>query len=52
MANNEHKEKIPPGWTYNPSTWGERLPIVALGAFGFLVAGYMSLYPGVSPHDS
>jgi hypothetical protein len=29
----------PPGWDYNPSTWKQRLPIVAiaLAAFGIAV---------------
>lgn len=34
----------PPGWDYNPSTWGERLPLVALALLGFAVAGYLALY--------
>jgi hypothetical protein len=35
---------IPPGWDYNPSTWPQRLPIVALAMVGFVIAGYLSLY--------
>jgi hypothetical protein len=27
----------PPGWDYNSSDWSQRLPIVALGAFGYLL---------------
>jgi uncharacterized membrane protein len=34
----------PPGWTYNPSSWPQRLPIVALALVGFAVATYLSLY--------
>ena len=34
----------PPGWTYNPSSWVQRLPIVALGFFGFLIARYLAAY--------
>lgn len=34
----------PPGWTVNPSTWGQRLPIVAVAVVGFLIAGYLSLF--------
>ncbi len=34
----------PPGWSYNPSTWGQRLPIVGLALVGFLIAGYLALY--------
>jgi hypothetical protein len=34
----------PPGWTYNPAAWGQRLPIAAAAAVGFLIAGYLWLY--------
>lgn len=41
---------IPPGWSYNPSTWGQRLPLVGLALLGFLIAGYLALYQwGVFP---
>ena len=33
----------PPGWTYNPSTWSERLPLIGLAVLGFAVAGYLAL---------
>ncbi len=35
---------VPPGWSYNPSTWLQRLPIVALGLVGFLIARYLAAY--------
>jgi uncharacterized membrane protein len=35
---------IPPGWTYCPSTWAQRLPIIAMGAVGFLIARYLAAY--------
>jgi uncharacterized membrane protein len=35
---------IPAGWDYNPSTWEQRLPIVALAAVGTLVAGYLAAF--------
>ncbi len=35
---------LPPGWTYSPSTYLQRLPIIALGAFGFLVARTLAAY--------
>lgn len=35
---------IPPGWAYNPSTWGQRLPIAAAAMVGFAIATYLSLY--------
>jgi hypothetical protein len=34
----------PPGWSYNPSSWGERLPLVGLALGGFGVALYLALY--------
>jgi uncharacterized membrane protein len=35
---------LPPGWTYNPSSWKERGWIIAVGVVGFLLAGYLALY--------
>ena len=35
---------IPSAWDYNPSTWGERIPLVIIGFVGFCVAMYLSLY--------
>ncbi len=37
-------ELIPPGWSYNPASWAQRLPIVGLALLGFAIAGYLSLY--------
>jgi uncharacterized membrane protein len=34
----------PPGWTLDPSSWSQRLPLVALALLGFVVAGYLALY--------
>jgi hypothetical protein len=34
----------PPGWSYNPASWSQRLPIVGAAAIGFLIAGYLALY--------
>jgi uncharacterized membrane protein len=34
----------PPGWDYNPASWEQRLPIVALAVIGFLIALYLTLY--------
>jgi uncharacterized membrane protein len=38
------KENIPPGWSYNPASWRQRLPIVILAFIGFGIAAYLSLY--------
>ena len=35
---------VPPGWDYSPSTWAQRLPIIALGAVGFFIARYLAAY--------
>ncbi|HEX8009887.1 MAG TPA: Cu(I)-responsive transcriptional regulator [Casimicrobiaceae bacterium] len=34
----------PTGWTYSPSTYLQRLPIVALGAVGFFIARTLAAY--------
>lgn len=35
---------VPPGWTYNPSSWLQRTPVIGLGLIGFLGARYMAAY--------
>jgi uncharacterized membrane protein len=35
---------IPPGWTYNPSSWAQRGPIIALAFLSFLIGRYMAAY--------
>lgn len=34
----------PPGWSYNPSHWPERWPVLGLALLGFTIAGYLALY--------
>jgi uncharacterized membrane protein len=34
----------PPGWTYNPSSWAERLWIAAVAVLGLLISGYLAIY--------
>ena len=34
----------PPGWDYNPSSWRQRIPIIALAVAGTLIAGYLTLF--------
>ncbi|HEX2030493.1 MAG TPA: vitamin K epoxide reductase family protein [Actinomycetota bacterium] len=34
----------PDGWTTNPSSWGQRLPIIGLATAGFVIAGYLALF--------
>ncbi|MBB5984904.1 NAD-dependent epimerase/dehydratase family protein [Sphingobium lignivorans] len=35
---------VPPGWSYNPSTWTQRVPIIVLALVGLLVARYLTAY--------
>jgi uncharacterized membrane protein len=34
----------PPGWSYNPSEWANRAPIIVLAAVATAVAAYMAAY--------
>lgn len=36
--------QIPPGWSYNPSSWSQRWPIIALGLLGFFISRYLAAY--------
>jgi uncharacterized membrane protein len=41
----------PPGWSYDPSSWRERIPILVLALVGFCIASYLALYQlGVLKH--
>ncbi|MFU0505293.1 SPW repeat domain-containing protein [Pseudaminobacter sp. NGMCC 1.201702] len=35
---------MPPGWTYSPSTYLQRIPIIALGAIGFVISRVLAAY--------
>jgi uncharacterized membrane protein len=35
---------VPPGWSYNPSTWMQRAPIILLALVGFLASRYMAAF--------
>ena len=35
---------IPPGWSYNPSSWPQRAPVIALSFVSFLVARHMAAF--------
>ncbi len=35
---------IPPGWSVNPSTWRQRIPIIVLAVFGGAAATWLALY--------
>lgn len=34
----------PPGWVYNPSAWGQRVPICILAFVGFGIATWLTLF--------
>lgn len=35
---------IPPGWSYNPSSWLQRAPIIALAFVGLFISRYLAAY--------
>jgi len=37
-------QRIPSGWTYNPSAWSDRVPLLVLALVGFGIAAYLALY--------
>jgi nucleoside-diphosphate-sugar epimerase len=39
-----HGPIVPPGWSYNPSDWTQRLPIIALALIGLYVSRYLAAY--------
>lgn len=44
MVSKQQSLPKPPGWSNNPSQWGQRLPIVGVALLGFCVATYLALY--------
>lgn len=36
--------EMPPGWTFNPSSWTQRLPIIWLALVGLLISRYLTAY--------
>lgn len=38
------EQVMPPGWTYNPSSWGERLWLILVALLGGILSGYLALY--------
>ncbi len=35
---------VPPGWSYNPSNWTQRLPIIVLALIGLYVSRYLAAH--------
>ena len=44
MAMMQPGPEVPPGWTYNPSTWHQRAPMIVLGFIGWLISRYLAAY--------
>ncbi|HJT20493.1 MAG TPA: vitamin K epoxide reductase family protein [Nitrospira sp.] len=42
--NHSPARATPPGWSYNPSAWNERIWIAGLAVGGLAVSGYLALY--------
>ncbi|MEO8576889.1 MAG: vitamin K epoxide reductase family protein [Gemmatimonadales bacterium] len=40
----EEGPDVPPGWTYNPSSWPQRAPIIALALIGFFLSRQMTAF--------
>jgi energy-converting hydrogenase Eha subunit A len=38
------RPEIPPGWSYNPSAWLQRAPVIALGLLSFFIARYLGAF--------
>ncbi|MEQ5789242.1 NAD-dependent epimerase/dehydratase family protein [Erythrobacter sp. NFXS35] len=36
--------EVPPGWSFNPSSWTQRLPIIALAIVGLLFSRFLAAY--------
>ncbi len=36
--------QVPPGWTYNPSSWLQRAPIIALAIISFFASRYLASF--------
>jgi uncharacterized membrane protein len=36
--------ELPPGWSFNPSSWIQRTPIIVLAWFSFLISRYLTSY--------
>src|SRR5437773_2749346 len=44
MAMMKPGPEIPSGWTYNPSTWQQRAPMIVLAFVGWLLSRYLAAY--------
>ena len=44
MAGMMGKPDVPPGWSYTPASWLQRMPIAVLALIGFLIARILGAY--------
>lgn len=42
MAMMKPGPEVPPGWTYNPSSWHQRAPLIAFALVGWLISRYLA----------
>jgi hypothetical protein len=40
----DDRSSVPPGWDYNPSTWGQRVPLVGVALVGGAIASYLAAF--------
>ena len=44
MAMMKPGPEIPPGWSYNPSSWHQRAPMIGLALVGWFISRYLAAY--------
>ncbi|HSJ79450.1 MAG TPA: NAD-dependent epimerase/dehydratase family protein [Erythrobacter sp.] len=44
MVARRRSPEIPPGWSFNPSSWTQRLPVITLAIVGLLFSRYLAAY--------
>jgi hypothetical protein len=44
MAMMKPGPEVPPGWSYNPSSWHQRAPMIAFGFVGWLISRHLAAY--------
>lgn len=42
MAMMKPGPEIPPGWSYNPASWHQRMPMIVLALFGWFISRYLA----------
>lgn len=40
----DEEPTIPPGWTYNPSSWPQRIPVALFAFFCWMISRYLAAY--------